>query len=172
MRSSTRLVDQTTGWLKNVASIAGSVMGPGDGFRDASARYPQLRKTDQNGRVRPGLAVSAKPARLLRQSCRPQSFGTMELGPVAADPVAAKVVDARKRLIGWAPLALPRPLSLPSTSTRSRDREIPQRRSRAPPSFRFARRRIVRRPRVRGSRPIEGPEEPAKTRSRGRHLGE
>ena len=45
--------------------------------------------------------MSAKPARLLRQSCRPQSFGTMELGPVAADPVAAKFVDARKRLVVW-----------------------------------------------------------------------
>jgi hypothetical protein len=47
VRSSTRLVDQTTGWLKNVASNAASVTGPGDGFRDARARYPQLREPDQ-----------------------------------------------------------------------------------------------------------------------------
>jgi hypothetical protein len=49
VRSSTRLVDQTTGWLKNVASIAGSVMGPGDGFRDASARYPSSGKPIKMG---------------------------------------------------------------------------------------------------------------------------
>jgi hypothetical protein len=32
-------------------------------------------------------------------SCRPQSFGTIEVHPVATDPVAAKIEDAREQLI-------------------------------------------------------------------------
>ena len=37
--------------------------------------------------------------RLLRESCRTQSFGTIEVHPVAPDPVAAKIEDTRERLI-------------------------------------------------------------------------
>ena len=37
--------------------------------------------------------------RLLGQSCCPQSFGVVEVRPVAPDPRAAKLEDARERLI-------------------------------------------------------------------------
>ena len=44
--------------------------------------------------------------RLLGQSCLPQPFGAVEVHPVAPDPVAAKIVDARVLLIDRGAAAL------------------------------------------------------------------
>ena len=45
--------------------------------------------------------------RLFGQSCRLQTFGTIEVHPGAPDPVAAKIEDRRKRLIDRDAAALP-----------------------------------------------------------------
>jgi hypothetical protein len=45
--------------------------------------------------------------RLLGQSCRPQSFGTIDIHPVAPDPLAAKIENARVWRVDRCAAALP-----------------------------------------------------------------